>query len=125
MPIVSRKMSFWNAFGEWKRLLICFIIVVSLSGRAPGQEVKGPENVNGRFERAIEDNSFFIEEAYNQEDRVVQHIANWSYFSTPRKAFELIFTQEWPVFGQEHQFSYTLPYQGMNGKGAFGDMLLN
>lgn len=26
---------------------------------------------------AIQDNSFFIEEAYNQEDRVVQHISTF------------------------------------------------
>ena len=28
------------------------------------------------FTKAIEDNSYFIEEAYNQEDHVVQHISN-------------------------------------------------
>jgi len=33
-------------------------------------------NVLAQFTRAIEDNSFFIEEAYNQEAGVVQHIPN-------------------------------------------------
>lgn len=32
------------------------------------------------YSKAIEDNSFFIEEAYNQESRVVQHIFNGYYF---------------------------------------------
>jgi hypothetical protein len=56
----------------------------------------------------IEDNSFLIEEAYNQEPGVVQHIntflrvtgtSNWVY----------AFTQEWPVRVQRHQLSYTIP----------------
>jgi hypothetical protein len=49
-----------------------------------------------QFSEAIEDNSFFIEEAYNQEYRVVQHIFNGIYFSKPQKDFAFTFTQEWP-----------------------------
>ena len=60
------------------------------------------------FSKAIEDNSFFIEEAYNQEEGIIQHIFTSSYnFSS--KTVEPIFTQEWPMFTQKHQFSYTLP----------------
>ena len=58
----------------------------------------------------IEDNSFLIEEAYNQERGIVQHINTllrvregsfWAYG----------FTQEWPAFGQRHQLSYTVALQ--------------
>ncbi len=62
---------------------------------------------------AIQDNSFLIEEAYNQEAGVVQHI-----FTYTRNV--ATFTQEWPVRGLTHQLSYTLPAQ----RGG-GDALLN
>ncbi len=56
----------------------------------------------------IEDNSFLVEEAYNQESRVVQHIFTWM---RPRDggAWEGSFTQEWPASGRRHQLSYTIP----------------
>ncbi len=42
------------------------------------------ENIPARiYPPAIEDNSFFIEEAYNQENRVVQHISNAVYSRRP------------------------------------------
>ena len=62
------------------------------------------------FTPAIEDNSYYIEEAYNQDDRVVQHIVNGSAFS-PGDVYDASFTQEWSVFGQSHQLSYTIPLQ--------------
>src|SRR5712664_763826 len=60
----------------------------------------------------IMDNSFLIEEAYNQEDGIVQHIVNAVYsiddLSEPhQRRMDLSFTQEWPAYGQAHQFSYT------------------
>ena len=59
---------------------------------------------------AIEDNSYFIEEAYNQEDRVVQHINNGRFSLLSSHDFAYSFTQEWPVFSQKHQFSYTIGF---------------
>jgi len=57
----------------------------------------------------IEDNSFLIEEAYNQEPGVVQHIFQSVYSSGPRqRGWAFAFTQEWPIYGQDHQFSYTV-----------------
>lgn len=52
----------------------------------------------------IQDNSFFVEEAYNQEDRVVQHI--FSYTRTSDGRYVAMFSQEWPAGGQKHQLSY-------------------
>ena len=58
----------------------------------------------------IEDNSFLIEEAYNQEAGVVQHIFNAQYTTSGRLyGWNFSFTQEWPVFSLEHQLSYTIP----------------
>ena len=56
----------------------------------------------------IQDNSFLIEEAYNQPAGVVQHI---STFSRPVSGagWAYSFTQEWPVGSVRHQLSYTLP----------------
>lgn len=77
-----------------------------------------------QFTDAIEDNSFFIEEAYNQEDGVVQHIPN-VYRATAGGATLATFTQEWPVFSQTHQFSYTVPYLSATGSSGVGDVMLN
>ena len=62
-------------------------------------DIKGP----------IQDNSFLIEEAYNQEKGVVQHASFFTYFPGSED-WEYSFTQEWPLPGDErHQLSYTLP----------------
>ena len=55
--------------------------------------------------QALEDNSFLVEEAYNQPSRVVQHI-----FTTEvhHGAQVYAFGQEWPLGGMKHQLSYTL-----------------
>ena len=77
------------------------------------------------FSGAIEDNSFFIEEAFNQEDRVVQHIYN-GYYLTNIKELISTFTQEWPMGGQTHQLSYTVAYQSFGeGVRGLGDALIN
>src|SRR5207249_2279859 len=57
--------------------------------------------------KGIQDNSFFIEEAYNQQPGVVQHIFNVPIdFTNGSREIAPSFTQEWPVFSQTHQFSY-------------------
>jgi hypothetical protein len=70
----------------------------------------------------ILDNSFLVEEAFNQEANIFQNIFGYQRV-TGRWAFG--FTQEWPVGGQRHQFSYTVPFvQSGNGAGV-GDMAIN
>lgn len=73
----------------------------------------------------IADNSFLIEEAYNQESGVVQHI---STFARPDggEAWDFSFTQEWPFRGMRHQLSYTVPVAHADGSGTgVGDIGLN
>ena len=74
----------------------------------------------------ISDNSFLLEEAYNQEPGVVQHI---NFFNYNRETGNWVysFTQEWPIFSQDHQFSYTLPVEHVTDpdNSGLGDILLN
>lgn len=80
----------------------------------------------GAGEPAIEDNSFFIEEAYNQEVGVVQHINTMALTGSSHRDLFYSFTQEWPFRGQAHQLSYTIPITRLAGQsGGFGDILLN
>lgn len=73
----------------------------------------------------IADNSFLIEEAYNQERGVVQHIFTWQRFQVDR-SWGGTFTQEWPLGSQIHQFSFTAPYLHPSGASqGLGDVLLN
>jgi hypothetical protein len=72
----------------------------------------------------VRDNSFLIEEAYNQPDRVVQHI---SVLSLARRSndWEYAFTQEWPAGGQRHQLSVTVPIVNAADATGVGDVALN
>lgn len=74
----------------------------------------------------ISDNSFLLEEAYNQEPGVVQHISGFSRTSGAN-GWGYSFTQEWPFKGQRNQLSYTLPIvQAANtGSSGIGDLMLN
>src|ERR1043166_4438235 len=71
----------------------------------------------------IVDNSFLVEEAFNQEPGVVQNI--FSYTREASRQWILSFTQEWPVGSMTHQLSYTLPVGRMGADTGFGDVLLN
>jgi hypothetical protein len=78
----------------------------------------------------ISDNSFLLEEAYNQEEGVVQHIFSAYYSADSRtRGWTFNFTQEWPVFSQTHQFSFTIPSFHLREEGqrvsGLGDILLN
>jgi len=72
----------------------------------------------------IEDNSFLIEEAYNQEPGVVQHISTWQR-SLVSSAWDFAFTQEWPLRTQQHQLSYTLLIGSTRNNSEFGGVGLN
>jgi hypothetical protein len=92
--------------------------------QTPSQISKPLSNAPG-----IEDNSFLVEEAYNQEFGVVQHIQNFLRVWNS-KDWIYTFTQEWPVDASpRNQLSYTLialhsGEQPASGAG-FGDIILN
>lgn len=89
-------------------------------------------------EEPLRDNSFLIEEAYNQEPGIVQHIFDfvpaWEHGRKAQRTFDFLFTQEWPVFSQQHQISYSLPVRRIDGTPqqgvgedtqGVGDIMLN
>ncbi|MBM3819109.1 MAG: metal-dependent transcriptional regulator [Acidimicrobiia bacterium] len=71
----------------------------------------------------ILDNSFLVEEAFNQEPGVFQNI-----FTVHRHeggGWGASFTQEWPLLSQAHQLSFTLPFASTGVSTGVGDVLLN
>jgi hypothetical protein len=78
----------------------------------------------------ISDNSFLIEEAYNQETGVVQHIFTALHFqNSGERGWTFNFTQEWPASSERHQLSYSIPSmvfrEGGEHHEGVGDVLLN
>jgi hypothetical protein len=71
----------------------------------------------------IKDNSFLVEEAFNQEPGVVQNI--FAFRRQDGSGWLATFTQEWPVTGERHQFSYTIPFAGVPGACGLADVALN
>jgi outer membrane putative beta-barrel porin/alpha-amylase len=101
---------------EWARLG-----VLSLSLLTPHTLLLTP--VFAQTSAGISDNSFLIEEAYNQDPGVVQHISNFSR-AEEGGSWAFSFTQEWPLRGLRHQLSYSIPLQHGDGTGV-GDVALN
>lgn len=76
----------------------------------------------------IQDNSFLVEEAYNQERRVVQTIQTYQRVAgSPGYAYTI--TQEWPVPDVKNQLSFSVPLQGVASSSGLargiGDVGLN
>ena len=76
----------------------------------------------------IQDNSFLLEEAYNQGPGVVQHINTFSR-DDDTGDWLYTFTQEWPAPGLRHQLSFVLPWQHFDGtpddSSGVGDIAIN
>jgi DtxR family Mn-dependent transcriptional regulator len=71
----------------------------------------------------ILDNSFLVEEAFNQEPGIFQNI--FGVRATDGDGWEAAFTQEWPLFTQTHQFSYTVGALGADGAAGMADLMIN
>src|SRR5437773_2858781 len=104
--------------------ILFLVVLLSSAALAQQDSVSPPLQQPG-----IQDNSFLVEEAYNQNYGVVQHISSFTRFWNS-KDWAYTFTQEWPVPGDErHQLSYTLAFQhagAFPGSGSgIGDVLLN
>jgi hypothetical protein len=93
-----------------KRLLAILLFATGLSAQTAHEDLM-----------AIQDNSFLLEEAYNQDPGVVQHIG---VFTRAREgdAWELSFTEEFSFLSSmKHQLSYSAAYTDE----GFGDLELN
>ena len=99
---------------------IAAVVVVVIASEASAQAAKPAATAKP----PIADNSFLMEEAYNQEAGVIQHI---SLFQKARDGdgWFYAFTQEWPVRGQRNQFSYTIPFSNPGSSAGLGDVMLN
>ena len=71
----------------------------------------------------IADNSFLIEEAYNQEPGVIQHISSFTRLGEGDWSYT--FTEEWPAPSQKHQLSLTLPVLASGAHSGLGDAAIN
>src|SRR3972149_347718 len=102
--------------GKVRRFAASMILLVV----APGGPVAAAETAK------IRDNSFLIEEAYNQEPGVIQHIHAYQYMKDGSWGYT--FTDEWPAPRETHQLSATIPVDRLRGDGTatgIGDVLLN
>lgn len=104
------------------QMAVVLLAVICGTGNGIAQPTSPPLNGPSRpFE--ITDNSFLVEEAFNQEPGVFQNIFNMAVNN--EGAWEAGFTQEWPLFSQLHQLSYTLLYLAADDASGFGDVLIN
>jgi hypothetical protein len=101
------------------RFALALVALAALAGPAAAQQPTPQDS------GPIQDNSFLIEEAYNQEAGVVQHIN--TYQLTRGGAWAYTFTQEWPAGSIKHQVSYTVAALGLGDDSChgFGDTALN
>jgi DtxR family Mn-dependent transcriptional regulator len=97
------------------------VILAMLCGASVAHGQPAPTDLSKPFE--ITDNSFLVEEAFNQEPGVFQNIFNMVLVEGGE--WEAGFTQEWPLASQAHQLSYTLIYLSFDGGAGLGDLLIN
>jgi hypothetical protein len=71
----------------------------------------------------ILDNSFLVEEAFNQEAGIFQNILVFT--RSQGGVWQGSFTQEWPVVSIRHQVSFAMPFSYADGDGSAGDLALN
>ncbi len=106
-------------------LLLSSLLLVP--GPSAAQEIDSTSQTQ-RSSTPIQDNSFLIEEAYNQEDGIIQHISTFERLTNSR---DWVYTQtdEWPLRTYKHQVSVTLAAThagSFAGSGAgFGDTAFN
>ena len=95
-------------------------LLLALAGPAHAQAPASAPPAVEPFD--ILDNSFLVEEAFNQERGIFQNI-----FGVIRQAgsWSFAFTQEWPAPSQRHQLSYTVGADSVASNSGFSDVYLN
>jgi DtxR family Mn-dependent transcriptional regulator len=99
-------------------VLLLLAVVLPARGQVPAAAATGADQPF-----AITDNSFFIEEAFNQEPGIFQNIV--TALREEGGAWGLQFTQEWPAPSMRHQVSYTMTLLSLDGETGAGNVLLN
>jgi hypothetical protein len=111
-----------------RRVLLALLAAAAAGSiRAEEPVAQGLKTTSSRAP-TIQDNSLLVEEAYNQEPGVVQHINVFLRDQRTNRWFAN-FTQEYPIGGVRNQASYTIPYQrldtGAESVSGLGDIALN
>jgi hypothetical protein len=102
-------------------LLLCLWLPWAAAAQTPvSPPLAAPVASNAPFQ--ILDNSFLVEEAFNQERGIFQNIFG---FQRDSGLWDVAFTQEWPAPSQQHQLSYTVPFSGLAGETGPGDVMIN
>lgn len=99
------------------------VVALLIVGSAAAAQSPAPSALDSSRKFEITDNSYLVEEAFNQERGVFQNIFSWT--RGRHGAWGASFTQEWPAPGMAHQLSYTIAGAGAAGLRGFGDTLLN
>jgi hypothetical protein len=99
-----------------RRLFASLTFIATLTSVAYAQTKPPP-----KF--GILDNSFLVEEAFNQEAGIFQNILVFT--RSEGGAWQGSFTQEWPVMSIRHQVSFAVPFSYAGGEGSAGDLALN
>ena len=85
---------------EYMKNILAVLMMMSFAGYLLAQ---------GEYPEPISGNTFLIEEAFNQDARVVQHILKFS-FTRPSDENLIFFAQEWPLFSHDHQIGFSFSY---------------
>ena len=78
--------------------------------------------LRGQAPAPIRDNSFLVEEAYNQDGGVVQHVGTFALGR--RGGWAAAVDEEWPLGGMRDQLSLSLAALDASGGTRFGDVEL-
>jgi hypothetical protein len=98
------------------RQLIFFIVLILVAAFAVAATAQSLDSIPGMRsylyygQPLIEDNSMLIEEAFNQEAGIIQHISNF-VFSGGNLFYN--YTQEIPLADVKHQFSFGVSYSSL------------
>ena len=103
-----------------RALQVLMLVLMPAAAFAQAAPPAPPRSSAAPFE--ILDNSFLVEEAFNQPRGVFQNIFG---FQRNGNAWDFAFTQEWPAPDVQHQLSYTVPFSGIPGEKGIGDVMLN
>jgi hypothetical protein len=130
----AQKMNF-GCSTKWMIRLGASFLMALAPGQAAGQAPVPPASP-AASPFGITDNSFLVEEAFNQEAGIFQNIfvfsrtrqrtvCSCSLTLPVQRSWDMSFTQEWPMGGVRHQLSYTLPLSGEGGQRQLDDLLVN
>jgi hypothetical protein len=107
---------------ETRLFPLLFTLALSLLAASARVEAQTAPAASAR-KWEITDNSFLVEEAFNQEAGVVQNILTWT--RGRHGTWYGSFTQEWPAPGMAHQLSYSIPFASTGEAAGIGDVFLN